>query len=135
MSEINTDINTKIIRVSLTNSVNETSIVNKTLSKLINDEKFIDVCLDSKALRIDCEWTLLSQSSNLYLIWVWANLTYKFDESTSRTIAVRMFNFQENPFESEDITNEFVMFIFSLFLILYCYFLSFLSTIIIDKFG
>ena len=82
--------------------------------KYIQDEKLIDVCLDLKALRIDCEWSVTSNGS---ILWNWANLTYKFDESTSYKISVNMsFENQSNPFNLFKVFNErFLNFYFYLF--------------------
>ena len=91
-------------------AVKSTNLVGNYSSKIINDEKLVDLCLDSKTLRIDCEWSLTSDGR---LLWDWANFTYKFDESTSRTIRVKMSNYKESPFElDKSISNEFVMFIY-----------------------
>lgn len=86
-------------------------------SKVVNEQKFAAVCFDSKALRIDCQW-----SSSNSLLWEWANFTFKFDESTSRAIIARMSTFDENPFETQTISNKFVCFFKLLFLISLLYY-------------
>ena len=69
--------------------------------------KYIYEVFDSPPLRIDCEWI----NKDYKLKWEWANFTFKFNDSTSRTISVNMsFDGDDhNPFEPEiDISNGFV---------------------------
>lgn len=89
--------------------------------KYIQGEKLIEVCLDSKTLRIDCEWSL---TPNRSLLWNWANFTYKFDESTSYKISVNMsFKYPSNPLISLKESNErFVN----------CYFYSFVTYLLLQ---
>lgn len=59
------------------------------------------VCLDSKPLRIDCEWTRNSEDRSLS--WKWVNFTFHLDDSTSRFFSVNMSSLKspkENGFES-----------------------------------